>query len=371
MNGNKGACIALSAVLSLVATVGLAEPGAAVLTGRVLDPSGLGIPAVTVTLVATSTGASRTAVTDRAGVYRLADLPPGAYSLEAAYPGFAPYSEQVAVAGTGPQQVDIKLQLQATKESVTVAMPASEVYAPLSSSQHETGDVDRARSANAADLLGDSSGVDLQQGGSIAAIPLLHGMGDERTKLLVNGMTLSSACPNHMNPPLSYIDPSNVAKAYVTAGITPVSLGGDSIAGTVSVDSAQPTFAKAADEWHTEGVLSSFYRSNGTGYGAALAGSLASRHLSFGYSGAWDNTGDYDDGSGHKITSTYAQTANNSASFAAQGAGNLIVIEAGLHNTPYQGFPNQQMDMTRNHGEFVNVRYSRDLHWGVLETRAY
>ena len=48
-----------------------------------------------------------------------------------------------------------------------------------------------------------------------------------------------------MNPPLSYIDPSNVAAVKVFAGITPVSLGGDSIGGTIAVASAAPTFAAA------------------------------------------------------------------------------------------------------------------------------
>ena len=46
-------------------------------------------------------------------------------------------------------------------------------------------------------------------------------------------MDLISHCGNHMNPPLSYIDPSSVASVKVHAGITPVSIGGDSIAGTI------------------------------------------------------------------------------------------------------------------------------------------
>ena len=43
---------------------------------------------------------------------------------------------------------------------------------------------------------------------SLPRFPLLHGLGDERAKLVVDGMTVSSACANHMNPPLSYMAPS-------------------------------------------------------------------------------------------------------------------------------------------------------------------
>jgi len=57
----------------------------------------------------------------------------------------------------------------------------------------------------------------------------------------------------------------------------------------------------------------------------------------------------YADGSGHKVTSSYAQTTDHAIMLAAQGAGNLIVFEAGLHHTPYQGFTNAQMDMVRNY----------------------
>ena len=75
------------------------------------------------------------------------------------------------------------------------------------------------------------------------------------------------------------------------------------------------------------------------------------------------------DGSGHKVTSSYAQNASNSVTLAAQGVGNLFVLQAGLQNTPYQGFPNQQMDMVGNHSEFLNFHYRRDFRWGVLDTR--
>ena len=360
----------LGAALLLVA-VGQAAPGEAGLVGTVLDPSGLGIPGVALTLVDSVTGTSRTAVTDRYGLYRLPDLPIGTYRLTASYPGFAPYSQDVTLDANGPRKVDVTLQILAAKESVTVETPASDVYVPLGGAHSRVENSDQARDRNTAELLAGLPGVSLRENGELAAIPLLHGMGDERTKLVVDGMTVSSACPNHMNAPLSYIDPSNVAAANVMAGITPVSMGGDSTGGTTSIESAQPVFAKPGENVHAEGIFSSFFRSNGQGYGGYLSGWVASRHLSLGYSGSWANNDDYSDASGHKVTSTYAQTTNSTVTLAAQGAGNLVVLQAGLHNTPYEGFANQQMDLTRNHGESLNLRFKRNLGWGVLDTRVF
>jgi iron complex outermembrane receptor protein len=363
--------IAVLVAIVLTTAAGQAEAGNVVLAGTVLDPSGLGVPGATLTLVSSTSGVFRTAVTDKSGLYRLANLPVGTYHLQVNYPGFAPHSQDVTLDHNGLRGLDITLQLPAGRESVTVATQAPDVYVPLSGTQHAVDDSDQARSQNAAELLGDLPGVSLRQNGQLATVPLLHGLGDERTNLVVDGMTVSAACPNHMNPPLSYTDPSNVNKVSVMAGITPVSMGGDSIGGTISVDSPQPVFAKPGEGLHTEGEFSSFFRSNGENYGGFLTGWIASQNLSFGYSGSWATNSDYSDGSGHKVTSTYAQTTTSTVTLAAQGAGNLVVLEAGLHHAPYEGFPSEQMDLTRNYAEFLNLHYRRDLGWGVLDTRVY
>jgi iron complex outermembrane receptor protein len=221
----------------------------------------------------------------------------GTYHLKVSYPGFAPYSQDVTLDDNELRNLDVTLRLPIRRESVTVTTQSPGVYTPLAGTEHKVDDRDQARSPNAAELIGNSPGVSLRDNGDLATIPLLHGMGDERTKVVVNGMTVSASCPNHMNPPLSYIDPSHLAEVNVMAGITPVSMGGDSIGGTISVDSPPPVFARPGERVHTEGIFSTFFRSNGQSYGASLTDSVATQNFSFGYSGSWTNTDDYRDGS--------------------------------------------------------------------------
>ncbi|MEJ5156523.1 hypothetical protein WH240_15480 [Gluconobacter wancherniae] len=38
-------------------------------------------------------------------------------------------------------------------------------------------------------------------------------MADDRVATIVDGMRIASACPNHMNPAMSYIDPDSVSHA--------------------------------------------------------------------------------------------------------------------------------------------------------------
>ena len=98
----------------------------------------------------------------------------------------------------------------------------------------------------------------------------IHGMADDRVRVKVDGMDLISACANHMNPPLSYIDPSSVGNVKVYAGIAPVSVGGDSIGGTIQVNSQAPEFAREGQGTLVKGQAGVLYRSNGNAQGANL-----------------------------------------------------------------------------------------------------
>ena len=117
----------------------------------------------------------------------------------------------------------------------------------LESKRLDVAPADLARTSDTAGLLRDIPGVSLQLNGGISSLPVIHGMADDRLRIKVDGMDLISACPNHMNSPLSYIDPTNVGSVTVFAGITPVSLGGDSIGGTILADSPAARIRRARE----------------------------------------------------------------------------------------------------------------------------
>ncbi|MFM1978084.1 MAG: hypothetical protein RLZZ151_599, partial [Pseudomonadota bacterium] len=98
----------------------------------------------------------------------------------------------------------------------------------------------RTHTNDTAKLLDGEPGISLYQAGGVSSMPVIRGFADDRIRIKVDGMDLISACANHMNTPLSYIDPANVGSIKVYAGVTPVSIGGDSIGGTIKVDSAAP-----------------------------------------------------------------------------------------------------------------------------------
>jgi iron complex outermembrane recepter protein len=215
------------------------------------------------------------------------------------------------------------------------------------------------------------SGVDAAQAGGLSGLPMIHGLGDDRIRILVNGVPVGAACPMHMNPPLSYIDPSNVARIEILPGVTPVRLGGDSIAGTIQVESAPLNFAAIDDSVERAGQLSTFFRSNSSAYGATAAASMASGNLSLSFQGSATHAADYRDGMGEHINASGFETLNNQFAAAYRSGQHLFEAQASWQHIPYQGFPNADMDMQGNVAAFFNARYAGRYGWGDLHVNTY
>ncbi|HEY0720988.1 MAG TPA: TonB-dependent receptor [Gammaproteobacteria bacterium] len=285
----------------------------------------------------------------------------------------------------------------ATPAVAEAQLPNVSVTAPaLSDSQPENrADVDpetaralRPATSDSASLLRNVPGLNLQGAGGVSSLPVVHGLADDRLRIKVDGMDLISACGNHMNPPLSYVDPTNVESAKVFAGITPVSLGGDSIGSTIQVESPAPPFAKAGEGVLHEGEVGAFYRSNGEARGGNLAATLASESLSLSYRGSTAEANDYKAGGDFKtdsyvndvgdrvlesdeVGSTMYKTTNQSLALGMRQENHLVELKLGKQDIPYQGYPNQRMDMTGNDSTQTNLRYEGQYGWGDMEARVY
>ena len=225
--------------------------------------------------------------------------------------------------------------------------------------------------SDTASLIDGLPGAYVQTNGGVSGQPVLHGLVDERVLTLVDGAPAGAACPMHMNPPLSYVDPSAVARIELLPGVTPVSLGGDSIGGAVLVESAPPVFAEAGEGVRTGGRLASFYRSNGAAIGGSVSGSLSTEDFSLRYDGAAIRSGDYRDGSGERVAASQYQTSDQQVTAAWRGDRTLIQLQGSVQYMPYEGFPNADMDLTSNVGIFVKARLERSFDGGELHAVLY
>jgi iron complex outermembrane receptor protein len=286
-----------------------------------------------------------------------------------------------------PATANFTLDRQEAKAFVVITAPKGEAQMPAASSLDEAGmDSLRASTSDTASLVRDIPGVSLLGGGGVSSLPVIHGLADDRVRIKVEGMDLLSACPNHMNSPLSYIDPTHAGAVKVYAGLAPVSLGGDSIAGTILVNAAPPEFA-AGPGLLFKGQAGAFYRSNGQAKGAHLAATVAGEKLSLTYSGSIAESGNIkaarafkaagpaavDRGwlDGDEVGSSRYKSGNQELSFALRQENHLVELKLGVQDIPYEGFPNQRMDMTSNKSTQINLHYTGQYQWGSLEARVY
>jgi iron complex outermembrane receptor protein len=194
--------------------------------------------------------------------------------------------------------------------------------------------------ADSAALLVNLPGITLQSGGALSGLPVIHGLADDRVRILIDGMTITSACPNHMNPAMSNIDPARIGLVDSFAGITPVSLGGDSIGGTIQVDPPLPLFATVQAPVLSTARLSTYFRSNTSGISVAGSATVATPSLSVTYDGAWTRDMDYHrGGDGEAVRATEAQRYDHNLTLGILRGSDLLTIRGGLQYTPYEGFP--------------------------------
>lgn len=272
-----------------------------------------------------------------------------------------------------------------------VELPPSEVRAqarelPTAQAVEVTERAATTRSADAAELLRGVPGVTLNGAGGISSLPAIRGLADDRLRIKVDGMDLVASCPNHMNPPLSYVDPSNLGKLNVFAGITPVSLGGDSIGGTIVAESLAPEFA-APSEVLNKGTAGAFLRSNNDARGGNLSLVHANDVFNIRYAGSYSKANNYMAGADFKsstatgrpgeaaaldeVASTAYEARNHQLTLAYRLGDDLLELGVGRQEVPQELFPNQRMDMTDNTQTRVNLRYLSAFDWGSLETQLY
>jgi len=225
--------------------------------------------------------------------------------------------------------------------------------------------------SDAAQLLTFEPGFSVWSAGGASGLPAMRGLASDRIKILVDGVDATAACGNHMNPPLSYVDAAQVTSAQAIAGLSPVSMGGDNIAGVITVESTTPVFAQAGEGTLVSGQVAATSRSVDKSTTASVQLGLASDTLSVSYSGASTKASSYKDGNGNKVLDTLYKSTNQALLLAAKHGADLWTLRLAEQHIPYQGFANQYMDMTHNHGLSGNATYRGKFDWGFLDANVY
>src|SRR6266849_1180841 len=118
----------LAILLSLCAVSAYAQFKAS-LQGTVLDPKGGVVSGAKVTVTNQDTGAARDTAASAEGFYRISELPPGRYTVAVEAAGFKKVtSKDVEVKAEEPRGFDVKLEVGAVTDQVTVTATAEALH---------------------------------------------------------------------------------------------------------------------------------------------------------------------------------------------------------------------------------------------------
>jgi outer membrane receptor protein involved in Fe transport len=216
-------------------------------SGTVVDPGGLMVPGVTVTL-SSRTGALRTTVTDAEGRYVFESISPGAYEVSFELPGFSGQIAKIEVTGGGTATTETRLELGGLSEAIQVTgtlIPRPMIESPSPVVSLDVDEIQSRGMTRVEDLLitlpqvystnfGHSSQAN---GASGTAAADLRYLGAGRTVVLVDGRRLPAGDAqdeDFVSGDLNFIPTFLVKRVDVLTGGASSVYGGDAVAGVVN-----------------------------------------------------------------------------------------------------------------------------------------
>lgn len=233
-------------------------------------------------------------------------------------------------------------------------------------------DRDEARNESVRDsaaMIESIPGAAVVRNGAQTGILQIRGLSQDRVKIRIDGMEISPACPNHMDPPMHYISPADIEAIQVTAGLTSVVQGGDSIAGTVSANTKGLRYSNTGTT-EFSGRIKGGYNGANNGYEGNLSLNLGSSDAAVRYSGDTLQGGDLKYSGGTARLTGYDSVRHQLEGGVKVGNGELGV-SFGQHSSKNVGTPALGMDMIKDDATSVRVGYNGKFDFGSIEARVY
>lgn len=195
-----------------------------------------------------------------------------------------------------------------------------------------------------ADLLRRAPGAAVNMNVPLTGISQYRGMSGSRVNALVDGLNVSPACPNWMDPPLSFIPTGNLSEVVVVRGISPVSAGSESIGGTIRAGTDQGEFG-ASEEFEPHGFIGLGGQTIDSGYDANALLWLSNDHHRFQFSGTYLRGDDFDAGHNEEVVPSEYQRWNAGLGYGYRDGLQKRSLSYSFDKTEDTGTPALPMDI--------------------------
>lgn len=231
--------IVLAAILFLPNTISAQKNGQ--ITGRIFDSATKEyLPGANVVLKGTTFGAA----TDRSGLYRIVNIPPGTYELVVSYIGFENQSVNITIGTQGftvnqdigikasdvqMTEIEITGMLQGQTKALNIQKSSDKIMNAVSEEQME-----KFPDINAAEVLQRIPGVSIQRDQGDGRYIQIRGTEARLNNVQINGSTLPSPEGELRQVMMDVIPADQLSSIEVIKAATP-DLDGSAIGGTVNL----------------------------------------------------------------------------------------------------------------------------------------
>ncbi len=205
-------------------------------------------------------------------------------------------------------------------------------------------DVANTFTVDAATLLKNLPGADVNQNGNLSGIAQYRGMYGDRVAVTIDEHTIVSGGPNAMDAPLSYVSPMIVESIVVDRGIASVSSAPESIGGHLTAALNRGQFGDEA--FGVSGFAGSRYSSNGDVTTSAARITVSDSKHRFSLLAEVDNGNNMATPSG-TIRPSQLNRDRYDLSYALKSGENHLVLFAGRLTTSDSGTPALAMDIRK------------------------
>jgi iron complex outermembrane receptor protein len=271
----------LAFVLALCSATRPAMAQAVELTGRVLGPQDVAVPAAIVRATRAASGVVHVAVSDDDGRYRVAGLGPGLVIVEVERAGFRRHVQSLTLSEAPETTLDLRMELVGVDESVVVTaagIPQAlrEVSKAVSTVDSEA--IHLRQEVTLADIVRLTPGVQVRDNGGPGQLGSLRirGLRSDAAAVLVDGLRFRDAASTQSDATAFFSNLHFVAadRVEVLRGSGSSLYGTNAVGGAVNIVTQAgggPLGGEAQIEYGALGQI----RARGSVAGGALAGRLA------------------------------------------------------------------------------------------------
>ncbi len=304
-------------------------------------------------------------VSNTNGEYKISNIAAGTYKVIISHVGYQTINTKITIKNGEKQKRNFNLQID-IKDLLAVEIRDDkiETYA-YSKVVLKEADLETKPVRDIADYMREVPNISAVRKGGANLDPVIRGFKFSQLNIqLDNGQKMEGGCPNRMDPTTSHIEAGDIEAIEVLKG--PFALRyGQNMGGVVNILTSSP---RPFDEFQVHVKANVGYESNWNGQREHITVYGGGQKVFFSVSGNKAEYGDYEDGEGNTIRSSFNKSGYTAKLGYAPAKNHRIILSYSDLTATDVSFPSLPMDERLDMTKLYSIDYSADKINDKIET---